>query len=202
MGPRRDKKEQVLALARRAGVVSAREVRELGIHHEYLRRLCAEGLLVREAHAVYSLRDAAATADHSMVIVSKAAPKGVVCLLSALHFHGIGTQLPQAIWLAIPRGSAQPRVERPRVEIVRFSGESMTEGVEEHVLEGVSVRIYSPAKTVADCFKFRNKIGLDVALEALRQVLGEHRSAIGDLWRYAGICRVQRVMRPYMEALL
>ncbi len=190
-----------MELAQRAGVVSAREVRELGLHHEYLRRLCADGRLVRVARGLYSLPAVDATAHHSLVGAAKAVPKGVICLISALSFHNIGTQVPDQVWMAIDRRSAEPRVEWPRIRIMRFSGEALTEGIEEHNTEGVEVSIYSVPKTVADCFKYRNKIGLDVALEALREVVDSRRCSVDDLWRYAKVCRVSTVMRPYLEAL-
>ena len=196
-----DNREQILNLAHRAGVVSAREVRELGIHPEYLRRLCADGRLVRVGHGLYTLSGAEVTAQHSLAMAAKAVPRGVICLLSALNFHEIGTQVPHEVWMAIERSSAQPRVERPRMRIMRFSSKALTEGVEKHTVEGVPVSIYSAAKTVADCFKYRNKVGLDVALEALREALSGRRCTVDELWRYAKVCRVSSVMLPYMEAL-
>ncbi|MFO7957543.1 MAG: type IV toxin-antitoxin system AbiEi family antitoxin domain-containing protein [Candidatus Brocadiia bacterium] len=194
--------EKILALARRKGVVSAREVREMGIHHEYLRRLCADGRLRRVARGLYELPRADVTAHHSLALAARAVPKGVICLISALAFHEIGTQTPHEVWMAIDRRSAEPRVKRPQLRIVRFSGEAMTEGIEEHVVEGVPVPIYSVAKTVADCFKYRNKLGLDVALEALREVLRLQKCSVDELQRYAEICRVSTVIRPYMEAMV
>jgi predicted transcriptional regulator of viral defense system len=132
----------------------------------------------------------------------KAVPRGVVCLLSALRFYEIGTQGPHQIWIALDRRAARPRVSNPSIKVVRFSGESLTEGIEEHDIAGIPVRIYSPSKTVADCFKYRNKIGLDVAIEALREAVRARKCTADELWRYAKICRVSRVMRPYMEAIL
>jgi len=131
----------------------------------------------------------------------KRLPNGVACLLSALSFHGFTTQAPFEIWMAIDRKARLPKVEGVPVHIVRFSGEALTEGVERHVIEGVEVCVYCPAKTVADCFKYRNKIGLNVALEALRECRRERRCTMDDLWRFAKICRVANVIRPYLEAL-
>ena len=192
--------QTVLELARNSGVVSASEIRSLGIHPEYLRRLCAKGELVRIERGLYRLPNAEVTAHHGLVQAAKAIPKGVVCLLSALRFHGIGTQAPHEVWIAINRRAAKPRIKHQKVRIVFFSGDSLTEGVEEHTIEGVRVSIYNPAKTVADCFKYRNKIGLDVALEALRDVLRGRKCSTDELWKYAKICRVTKTMRPYMEA--
>jgi len=196
-----DKTKQILKLAHKSGVVSTGEVRSQGIHHEYLRKLCEEGKLIRVGRGLYSLPDADVTVHHGLAQAGKAVPKGVICLLSALRFHAIGTQAPHEVWIAIDRRAARPRARYPKLRIVRFSGRSLTEGVDEHPIEGVPVRIYNAAKTVADCFKYRNKIGLDVAIEALREVIRERRSTADDLWRYVEICRVTK-MRPYMEAIV
>ena len=197
-----DKTEQILKLVRNSSVVSAGELYSLGIHHEYLRQLCAEGRIVRVGRGRYMLPDAEVTAHHGLAQAGKAVPKGVICLLSALRFHEIGTQLPHDVWVAIDRRAARPRARRPKMRIVRFSGRALTEGVSDYAIEGVPVRIYNPAKTIADCFKYRNKIGLDVALEALREALHLRKCTIDELWRYAKVCRVAVVMRPYMEAMV
>ena len=191
---------KILKLARQSGVVSTSDLRSHGIHHEYLRQMCAKGELVRVDRGMYSLPNADITAHHGLVLVAKAVPRGVICLLSSLRFHEIGTQAPYEVWMALDRRAARPRVTHPKTRIVRFSGKALTEGVEEHIIEGVPVKIYRPAKTVADCFKYRNKIGLDVALEALREVLRGRRCSTDELWKYAKICRVTKTMRPYMEA--
>ena len=197
-----DKTKRILELAHNSGVVSSGEVRSQGFHHEYLRQLCEEGKLVRVGRGLYSLPNPNVTVHHGLAQAGKVVPKGVICLLSALRFHEIGTQAPHEVWIAIDRRSARPRAKYPRMRIMRFSGKSLTEGIDKHIVEGVLVRIYSPAKTVADCFKYRNKIGLDVALEALREAIRERRCTTDELWRYAKICRVTRIMRPYMEAIV
>ena len=200
MKNRGGKTGQILELARNSGVVSTAEVRSLGIHHEYLRQMCAKGELVRVGRGMYSLPDADVTTHHGLAQAAKAIPKGVICLLSALRFHEIGTQAPHEIWIALDRRAARPRARHPKTRIVRFSGKALTKGVDQHTIEGIQVRIYTPAKTVADCFKYRNKIGLDVALEALREVLRCRKCSTDELWKYAKICRVTNTMRPYMEA--
>jgi predicted transcriptional regulator of viral defense system len=133
--------------------------------------------------------------------VAKRVPGAVICLLSALAFHEITTQNPPAIWIALPKGARRPTFTSPSLRIVRLSGPSLTEGTENHQVEGVTIRIYSAAKTVADCFKFRNKIGLDVAIEALKDCLRQKKADVNEIYRYAKICRVSNVIRPYMEAL-
>ncbi|MDP7129276.1 MAG: type IV toxin-antitoxin system AbiEi family antitoxin domain-containing protein [Planctomycetota bacterium] len=200
MKKRNEKADAILELAHQSGVVSTADVRSKGIHHEYLRQLCASGELVRVGHGLYTLSDSEITPNHGIIQVSKAVPKGVACLLASLRFHEIGTQAPSQVWIALERRAAYPRRLPLRTRIVRFSGSAFTEGIDEHVLEGVRVRIYNPAKTVADCFKYRNKIGLDVALEALREVLRDQKCSTDDLWKYAKICRVTKTIRPYMEA--
>jgi predicted transcriptional regulator of viral defense system len=197
-----DKTKRILELAHNSGVVSSGEVRSQGFHHEYLRQLCEEGKLVRVGRGLYSLPNPNVTVHHGLAQAGKVVPKGVICLLSALRFHEIGTQAPHEVWIAIDRRSARPRAKYPRMRIVRFSGKSLTEGIDEHNVEGVPVRIYNPAKTVADCFKYRNKIGLDVALEALREVIRKRRCTTDELWRCTKICRVTKIMRPYMEAIV
>jgi predicted transcriptional regulator of viral defense system len=137
----------------------------------------------------------------SLVEVSKAVPSCIICLLSALRSHELGTQEPPSVWIAIDRKARKPRNRTVKLEVDRFSGNARIVGVENHVLDGFSVRITNPGRTVADCFKYRNKIGLDVALEALRECLVDKKATIDQLWNYAGICRVQRIMRPYLEAL-
>jgi predicted transcriptional regulator of viral defense system len=132
----------------------------------------------------------------------KRVPQGVVCLLSALRFHELTTQAPSQVWLALRAKSWQPQVDYPPLRVVWFSGEAFTAGIEEHLIEGVPMRIYSLAKTVADGFKYRNKIGLDVALEALRDAWRQRLVTMDDLWHFAQIDRVARIMRPYLESLI
>lgn len=196
------KTKRILEFAHESGIMSSAEARSQGIHHEYLRQLCREGKLMRVGRGLYSLPDADVTLHHGLAQALKAIPKGVICLLSALRYYEIGTQAPHEVWVAIDRRAARPRAKYPRMRIVRFSGESLTEGIDEQNIEGMLVRIYNPAKTVADCFKYRNKIGLDVALEALREAIRERRCTIDELWQYAKICRVTKIMRPYMEAIV
>jgi predicted transcriptional regulator of viral defense system len=161
----------------------------------------ARGLLTRVGRGLYTLAEAEATEQRSLVEVVKRVPDGVVCLLSALQFHGLTTQSPSEVWLAIGEKARKPKAEYPPLRIVRFSGKAQTEGVAEQEIEGVTVRVTNPAKTVADCFKYRNKIGLDVALEALRDCRRKRKATADELWRYAKVCRVTNVMRPYLEAV-
>ncbi len=155
---------------------------------------------MRIGRGLYRLSDGNFTEHHSLVVACKRAPHGVICLLSALSFHEIGAQLPFEVWLAIDRKARLPRFDYPPMRFVRFSGQTLTTGVENHQIEGVTVPVYAPAKTVADCFKYRNKIGLDVALEALRDCRRLGKCTDHNLWHFARICRVAYVMKPYLEA--
>ena len=193
--------EKIIRLAGEAGLIRPRDLDKYGIPREYLRRLCDKGVLERQTRGIYSLRDAELTEHHSLVQVCKRVPKGVICLLSALRFHRLTTQSPFEIWMAIDRKARRPKMEGVQLRLARFSGEALNKGIEQHRIEGMDVSVYCPAKTVADCFKYRNKIGLDVALEALRECRREHRCTMDDLWRYAKVCRVANVMRPYLEVL-
>lgn len=194
--------DRALELAREYGVLRARDLAQYGIAREYLTRLVRDGLLLHIGRGLYMLPDADITEFHSFAEAAKRVPDGIVCLLSALRFHNLTTQAPFEIWLALPPTARRPRVDYPPLRIARFSGQALTEGVEEHTVEEVRVRVYNPAKTVADCFKYRNKIGLDVALEALRETWRARRATMDDLWRYAEVCRVANVMRPYLESLI
>jgi len=191
---------RVLELARTLKVLRVKDLTERGIHPEHLRRLYKKGRLVQSSRGVYRLAGAEFSENLSLAEVAKRLPKGVFCLLSALRFHGIGTQNPSEIWLALNRRAARPRIDLS-LRIMRFSGKAFTEGVETHEIENVPVRVYNPAKTVVDCFKYRNKIGLDVALEALRDCWRQRKCSMDDLWKFAKLCRVGNVMRPYLETL-
>lgn len=195
-------RDRLLRVARRRGALSAREAARLGAHSQELSRLVAEGRLERIGRGQYRWPDQPMTEHHALAIAARAAPHAVVCLLSALSFHGIGTQLPGDVWIAIDRRVRRPQLAYPRLRVVRFGGPALTEGVEEHRVEGTRVKVYGVAKTLADLFKYRNKVGRDVVLEALREAWRERRFTMDELDRYARICRVQRVMRPYLEALV
>ena len=197
----RTSRTAVLSEAKRNGVVLAREVLRRGIHTQTLTRLVAEGRLERVSRGVYAWPDPDVTEHHSLVLASAAVPHGVVCLVSALVFHGIGTQLPHEVWLALDRRARKPSAWAVPMRVVRFSGTALTFGVEEHQLEAKTVRVYSLAKTVADCFKYRNKVGIDVAVEALRESLSDGRLTPSEIEPAARACRVERVIQPYLEAL-
>ncbi len=193
--------DRLLKLARRQPILRVKDLLAAGIHPEHLRRLHQHGVMERASRGVYRLADAEHTEHLSLAEVAKRVPHGVVCLLSALLFHGMGTQLPPDVWLAVERRAARPASMNPKLRVVRLSDQAFSEGIEERRIEGVTVRVYCPAKTVVDCFKFRHKVGLDVALEALRDGWRSRKLKMGELVRFAKICRVANVMRPYLESL-
>lgn len=194
-------RDRVLKLVRRAGIVRVRDLRKRGLHPEHLRRLVAAGLVERIERGMYAPAGWEPSPNHSLAQASKQVPRGVICLMSALRFHDVGTQSPFEVWMAVDRRARRPRVRVPKLRIVRFSGAALTAGIERHRIEGADVRIYSVSKTVADCFKYRNKIGLDIALEALREGLRQRRFTRDELWGHAKTCRVAGVMRPYLESV-
>lgn len=192
---------RTLKLAEQRGVLRARDLRDQAIPAVILSRLVDSGQLTRISRGLYTLPTRTPSEQHQLAEVAARSPTAVYCLLTALRFHGITTQNPHELWIALPNKSRSPRIEYPPLRTVRYSGDALTQGIEVHTVDGVTVKVYSIAKTIADCFKFRNKIGLDVALEALREARQGKRATSEDLWRFAKICRVANVMRPYLESL-
>lgn len=194
--------ERALALAKERGIARARDFRAAGIPLAYLKRLCDEGRLIQLGRGLYQIPELVGSdAEHNLAEAARLAPKGVVCLLSALRHHGLTTQLPRAVWLMVPHKARAPKTASFPLEIVRATEPSFSEGVEQTLIEGVSVQISNAAKTVADCFKYRGRIGADVAVEALRDAVRLRKSTPAEIMRYAAINRVAKVMRPYLEAL-
>ena len=191
----------VLALAERRPLLHSRDLTAQALPTVVLSRLVAAGKLERVARGVYSLPERALSEHRSLAEVALRAPRGVVCLLSALRVHGIGTQAPFEVWLAIPPHTPTPRLDQPSLRVVRMSGPALTEGVEPIDIDGVRVPVFNANKTVADCFKYRNKIGVDVALEALRDGWAQRKLTMDALWHYAAVSRVANVMRPYLESV-
>ena len=194
--------EKAVALTRERGLVRARDFGAAGIARTTLQRLEEQGVLERTARGLYRLAEADMSANFSLAETALAVPKGVVALASALRFHELTTQLPRRVWLLMPAKAWAPTNPPVPLFIVRASETCLNAGVEHHVIDGVTVPITSPAKTVADCFKYRNRIGLDVAIEALRDFLRERRAPVDALYGFANSNRVSNVMRPYLEALL
>lgn len=193
--------KKALQVIRQIGIARPRDLEARGVSRTMLYRLVKQGRVRRQGRGIYIAATHRLTAAHSLAEVARRVPAGVVCLLSALRFHDLTTQSPAEIWIALPEKARRPRFEGPRLRIARFSGKALTEGVERHRVEGIDLRVYSPAKTVADCFKYRNKVGIDVAVEALRDFTRKHRGGADELARFARICRVSRVMQPYLDAM-
>lgn len=190
------------SLLRRVGVATTSDLTDLGLTRTEIRRLTAEHVLEQVARGLYRLSDSTPTELHGVAIVARKIPRATVCLISALRLHELTTQAAHQVWIALPHKARAPRLEYPPLRIIRMSGASLDHGIERKTIEGVQVQVFSAAKTVADCFKFRNKIGLDVAIEALRDYVRKHRGRIADLSGAASICRVERVMRPYLESMV
>ena len=193
--------QQVLRLARARTLLRARDVTRQGLPTIALTRLVQAGKLERVARGLYGLPGAEISEHRSLAEVSARVPKGVVCLLSALRVHEIGTQSPFEVWIAIPQHMVTPRLDQPAIRVVRMSDQALANGVDRLKIDGIAVPVFSPARTVVDCFRFRNKIGLDVALEALRDGWNQRKFTMDDLWRHATRGRVANVMRPYIEAI-
>lgn len=196
------RKEKILQLARQMGIIRPRDVEAVGIPREYLRRLFLKGYLTHVGRGLYTLPDALTSEFIALAEVAKRMPNSVVCLLSALQFHDLTTQIPHRVWIAIENKKWEPEFAYPPLELVRLTGRAFSFGVEKHEVNRVPVNVYSVAKTVADCFKFRNKIGLDVALEALHEIWRSRKATMDELWEAAKVCRVANVMRPYLEAVI
>src|SRR6185437_2206242 len=199
--PAQTLQEKTMQYVRQNQIVRPRDIESIGIPREYLLRLQRQGKLVRSGRGIYTLPEAAITERHTYAEGAKRVPEAVLCLLSALDFHQITTHNPASIWIALRKGARKPAMTSPSIKVIRLTEPSLVAGIEKHQVEGITVRVYSAAKTVADCFKFRNKIGIDVAIEALKDCLDQKKANVSEIYRYAKICRVSKIIRPYMEAL-
>lgn len=184
------------------GTLRTAQALQRGIQPRTLYQMRDNGLLVQESRGIYRLADSPAWSNPDLALVVLRIPKGVICLVSALHFHGLTTQIPRQVDVALLQNSEKPRLEYPPVRYVWMSAESFSAGIEQASLDSMNVRLYGVAKTIADCFKFRNKIGLDVALEALREGLRQKRCSPGEILAFSRINRVEKIIRPYLEALV
>ena len=187
---------------RHGGVLRTSEAIRLGIHPRTLYAMRDAGVLECLSRGLYRIADLPHLSNPDLVAVALKVPTGVICLISALAYHELTTQIPHEVYLALPRGAEPPRLDHPPIRIFWFTGKAFAEGIDTHEVDGVPVRIYGVEKTLTDCFKYRNKIGLDTAVEALKGYVSGRRIDIDKLMVYARICRVEKVMRPYLEALL
>jgi predicted transcriptional regulator of viral defense system len=196
------KLQKAIRLVQDSGSIRPRDLARHQIPADYLDRLRRRGVIERVARGLYAWPDSEVTEHHSLVQAVRVVPPGVICLLSALQFHGLTTQTPHEVWVALPNKAWAPRVRSPKLRVVRFSGPALSEMVGEHRIENTTVRVYTPPKTVADCFKFRNSVGLDVAVEALRDCWRKRKATMDELWAAARVCRMANVMRPYIESIV
>lgn len=196
-----DPAEAAMQLAESQGMIRVRDAEDRGIHREVLRRLTEQGRLVRVARGTYAPASSDPSTHHDLAVAATRVPQGVVCLLSALAYHEIGTQLPHEVWMTIDRRARKPHVDQPPMRFILASGAALELGIETVEIDGVSVRIYNPAKCVVDCFRYRRHVGLEVAVEALRETLRLRRATASEIDEYARKCRVGSVVRPYLEAV-
>lgn len=194
--------KQIVQLARKKGFLRPRDLAEIGLSRQYLSIAYKHGILDRVGRGVYCLPNAMQNEYRSFAEICKYTSSAVICLLSALQYHGLTTQSPFQVWLAIGHKARKPNIDTVQIRVVRYSASSLSQGIEIHNIDGVDIRVFSPAKTVADCFKYRNRIGLDVAIEALKDCLRQKKATVDELVSFGRVCRVEQVMRPYMEAML
>ncbi len=183
------------------GILATAQALKQGIHCRTLYKLRDEGKIIKIARGLYRLSGMPELSAPDLVTIALKIPKGVICLISALSFHEITTHIPHKVNVALRRKTITPRLKYPPIDVVRFSGKAFEEGIEKHKVDGIEIKVYSVAKTIADCFKFRNKIGLDVAIEALKLALTRKKSTRKEIFKYANICGVEKIIRPYMEAI-
>lgn len=194
--------DPVAVFKEHGGQMRMSEALAAGVSRYRLYRMLEAGVLERVSRGVYRLAELPAVSDPDLAVVALRVPRAVVCLVSALAFHALTTQVPHSVWIALPRGMDTPQLDHPPLSVHRFAPEAYWAGVEVHELDGVKVRVYGAEKTLADAFKFRSQVGMDVVLEALELYAGRRRRDVQALLEYARVCRVERVMRPYLEALL
>lgn len=194
--------EAINLFQKHGGVLRTAEAEEAGIHNRTLYHILEEGYVEKLERGLYKLADKeVALSNLGLIIVTKKVPAAKICLLSALDFHEMTTNIPHEVHIAIPKNKREPRLDHPPIRTYRFSGQSLSEGVERHEVDGIEISVYNPAKTIADCFKFRNKIGLDIAIEAIKNGIRENKTTYREILKYAKICRVQKVIKPYLEAI-
>ncbi len=195
-------KDKLLTKVKEKSLVRPKDFENIKGARVHLSQLVESGELIKVRRGLYTPAASDFDERQSLLETARLVPKGVVCLLSALRFHELTTQNPFEIWLAIEGTSRKPQIETLPLNVFRFSGAAFVEGIETHEIKGIGLRVYNPAKTVADCFKYRNKIGLDVAIEALRDVWRQKKATADELWHYAKVCRMSKVMRPYLESIV
>lgn len=198
---KKSEKQALSTIKEMGGTIRTSEALKLGIHRRTLYHLRDSGLVAELSRGVYRLSDKPVS-NPDLVAIGTRVPQAVICLISALSFHNITTQIPHAVYIAIAKDSTPPRIDNPPLSVHKFSGDALTAGIEEHLIDGITIKIYSIEKTLADCFKYRNKIGLDVCIEALKLYKSRKKMNIQDIIKYAKICRVYKIMTPHLESIL
>lgn len=198
---KRSEKQALAIIKEISSTIRTKDALKLGIHRRTLYQLRDSGLLVELSRGVYQLTSQPVS-NPDLITISTRVPQAIICLISALSFHNITTQIPHMVYIAIAKDSKPPRIDNPPLSVHKFSGKALTEGIEKHVIDGIPVKIYNIEKTVADCFKYRNKIGLDVCIEALKLYKARKKINVQDLIKYAKICRVYNIMTPHLESIL
>jgi len=193
--------EELCQILKNQEIIKTSDMVKLGFSREYIKRLYQQGLLIKLSRGIYMPSGRPIRENLSLAEVAKRAPNSVICLLSALRFHSLTTQSPHEVWIAIEHKTHPPKLDATPIHVNYFSGKALAIGVEEHIIAGVNVKIFSAAKTVIDCFKFRNKVGLDVAIEALKDCWYQRKASLAQLWHFAKSCRMQNVIRPYLEVV-
>jgi len=196
------RKNLIQAANRNFGIFTAKDVELVGLSARELSRLRSTGEIICISRGVFQLADGSSPSAPDYAAIKIRVPDGVICLISALYHHELTTEIPRKIYIAVHRHANVPRIDYPPISVHRFSGKAFDAGIEEHKLDGFTVRVYSPEKTIADCFKFRNKIGMDIVLEALKIYKKRNRFKIDELLKYAKINRMEKIMTPYLEAML
>lgn len=193
--------KEVLEFAKKVGIIRPSDLTKKHIPRVILTRLIASGQLEKITKGLYRIPNTELSINESLAIIALRTSQAVFCLLTALQFHQLTTQLPREVWIAMPHGSHVPKLDYPPIKMVQYSGASYSEGIETYKYNNITLRVYNPAKTIADCFKHRNKIGIDVALEALKEARAKNKVSVDEVWHFAKICRVTNIMRPYLEVL-
>jgi predicted transcriptional regulator of viral defense system len=198
--PAAGQRQRALSLLAARGMLRLKDFAQEGIGPETLTRLLRDRTVIRRARGLYQLATAEVESSHTLAEAALLVPKGIVCLISALQFHGLTLQTPSVVWMAVARTAWRPKIDYPPIRFVRWTSRALEEGIETHKIEGVIVRVTNPARTIVDCFRYRNKIGIDVALEGLREALRARHVSVDDLWQRAKVARVWSVMKPYVDA--
>jgi predicted transcriptional regulator of viral defense system len=198
--PAAGQRQRALSLLAARGMLRLKDFAQEGIGPETLTRLLRDRTVIRRARGLYQLATAEVESSHTLAEAALLVPKGIVCLISALQFHGLTLQTPSVVWMAVARTAWRPKIDYPPIRFVRWTSRALEEGIETHKVERVIVRVTNPARTIVDCFRYRNKIGIDVALEGLREALRARHVSVDDLWQRAKVARVWSVMKPYVDA--